>query len=176
MDEENNNQESTLKKTVDKAGNKISQAIKSKFIKLLPKLLPIIGGVLLAILAFCVIYALVSMVISFFTSLLSIFSPTQNADSNANTNAINKTSNIIYIDEESGAYKIHDNFSEKILEELEKQSINVEATEFVTKELEDMLDKYIKAEVQTMFPKTGVFGNDVDGLITIQRASTDRNN
>lgn len=174
MDEENNNQESTVKKVVDDTGKKISQGIKSKFIKWLPKLLPIIGGIFLVIIAFCVIYLLVNLVISFFTSLLSIFSPTQDANSNANS--INQTSSIIYIDEDSGAYKIQDNFSEKILEELDRQSINAEAAEFITEDIEDMLDKYIKAEVQTMFPKTGVWGNDVDGLITIQRASTDRNN
>ena len=168
MDEENNNnnENNESKEKINKfirGGIKAANWIRNNKKKV------IIGGIiLLVILAFLLISELPGLIIEY---LISLFNPTQSASSS--TNEINQTSSIIYIDEDSGAYKLQDNFSEKLLEELERQSVNAEAAGFVTEDLEDMLDKYIKAEVQTMFPKTGVWGNDVDGLITVQRASTD---
>lgn len=183
MDQDYNSEEQSVVK--DKA-KEVGQRGAKKFgkwafqrVKSLIKMIPLpgwaaIGTVILAILAFTVIVAIITFAIEYLLSLLGAFSPTQSA--NTNTSQINQTASIIRIDEDSGAYKLQDNFSEKLLVALRNESVDPEAAKLVTNDLEDMLDKYIKAEVQTMFPKTGVLGNDVDGLITIQRATTDRIN
>lgn len=184
MDEENNydEEQSVVKDAAQEVGKRGAKKFgkwalegAKKLIKMIPpSVWMAIGTVILAILAFTVIVGVIAFIIESMSSYLEVYNPTQSADTN--TNQINQTASIIYIDEDSGAYKLQDNFSEKLLEGLESESIDPEAAGFVTEDLEDMLDKYIKAEVQTMFPKTGVWGNDVDGLITIQRATTDRIN
>lgn len=183
MDEENNNQESSVKKIAKDAKKKAGQEIKKAIIKHLPAIASAIGYALLIILAFCLIYLLTYKIISFFVSIVNFFSPSQSATDSINAsvststgaNAINQTASIIYIDEDTGEYKLQDDFAKKLLEYIDEQGVDAKAAKYITDDLEDMLDKYIKAEVQTMFPKTGLAGNDIDGLITIQRASTDRN-
>ena len=86
---------------------------------------------------------------------------------------------LIYIDKETGAYKIQeDDISHQIQNELSNQKVNNELLGFYQEvtnndelEIDDMIDKYIKAEIQTTYPKTGVLGNEVDGIITIKRIS-----
>ena len=59
-------------------------------------------------------------------------------------------------------YKINEEYSKKILERLDQLSVNttIEEQGFYTNGLEDMIDKYIKAEIKTMYPRLGIGEND----------------
>lgn len=85
--------------------------------------------------------------------------------------SIDYNGRVISIDEE-GAYKLNvKNLSEQILAELQKQKVNNEVIGFNTDEIGNMIDKYIRAEVKTSYPKTEHPDNDEDGIIIIKRAS-----
>lgn len=75
---------------------------------------------------------------------------------------------------EDGSYKLNvKDLSERILKELEEQQVNNELLGFKTEELGDMIDKYVKAEIQTTYPQTKHPNNEVDGKIIIKKASAE---
>lgn len=164
MGENNNRVIAKAKDTGKKAAKKIIN-------KLIMIALPYIIGFIICILALGVMLATVFLIKEKLSSILSIFSPTQEAP----TTVLDSTQSIVSIGE-NGEYVINDNFSEQILEELEKQKVDNEAMEFLTNdedEFEDMINKYIETEMRTMFPKTDVAESDMDGSIKVQRATTE---
>lgn len=109
---------------------------------------------------------------NWFSSLLGFDDATKETSSSI----VDKSKTIVSIGK-NGEYIINNNYSEQILAELENQKVSSVAAGFIEEdsevvdEIKDMMDKYIKAEMQTMFPKTNVLGSDMDGSIKIKRAS-----
>ena len=166
MEENNNNEE--------KASKKIKNALKSvgkiagKLIMKIPYVKEILIGFVLILLAFGVINSITYLVTQWFMSLFGLDSST-----GANATIAGEANKIICINEYGGYDITVENFSEQILQRLEENKVDKEAAGFITDNMDDMIDKYIKAEVKTMYPKTGKLG-DVDGLIKIQRASAEK--
>lgn len=169
MDEKDNENE-VVDKVKDTAKGVAKKGAKNIIKIILPKLLPVIGIFVLILLAIGVINAIVFAVQSFFTSLVSGNNPTDEIATVADN-----SKSLVCINENGGYDLSIENFSQQILDKLEEQKVDSEAAEFITDNFEDMIDKYIKAEVQTMYPKTDIKG-DFDGLIKIQRASAQTGN
>lgn len=123
---------------------------------------------------------------SIFTNLINGLGINNSQNEETTSSGSSETSDcVIYIDD-NGYYKLKEDYSEAILKELSDQKVNNKVMGFNLDDEEDqkvfrdMIDKYIKAEVATTFPKTGrdifseLFGlDDVEGNITIKRASTE---
>lgn len=171
MEENNNDERNIVDKGKETAKNEAKKAGKNIAKKAIKWAWPAISIFLIILLAFGVLNLVVYTIQSFFSSLLSIFNPDQEASSSST----NQTQSIISIDED-GAYTFNKNYGELIAEELEKQKIDTESLGFSIDEFGDMIEKYIKTEVQTMFPKIGSYAKDgLDGTIIVKRASTDGN-
>lgn len=171
MDEEekynNNNNDKGAMDTIKDTAKKETKKVMKKGVKKVIKLaLPYIGMFILCLLAIGLIMATISSILNFFAGLLGV-----DADSLSSSNdaTIEKSQKIISITDEG--YKLNDDYSEKILEDLESQKVDTEIMEFSTEDLSDMIDKYIKAEIKTMYPTIGK--GDVDGLVKIQRMSAE---
>lgn len=153
--------ERTVKKGVNYGKNKAINAfwewIKPYLIKALPIL---VKGFLIV----CVI----GLIIGIIQQVIIPVSATGNADSVSSV----QDADIVYLGE-NGEYKISvENLADQILENLETKKINNEAVGFTSDNLDNMIDKYIKAEIQTTYPETGVAGNEFDGIIKIYRTGT----
>ena len=164
MDENNNNEEKASKK-IKNAGKKIIKIVTNPFIK------PILIGIsifFIILLAFGVINLIPYLIRNWIASLFGFGDSTQ-----ANATLSEHANRIVCINEHGGYDITVENFSKQILQKLEENKVNIEAADFITENMDDMIDKYIKAEVQTMYPKTGKSG-DLDGLIKVQRASAEK--
>lgn len=168
MDENNNNDEKAFEKIKDTSKKTVKNIGKNIMKIILPKILPFIGIFFLILLAFGVINLITHLVAQWFMSLFGLDSST-----GANATIAGEANKIICINEYGGYDITVENFSEQILQRLEENKVDKEAAGFITDNMDDMIDKYIKAEVKTMYPKTGKLG-DVDGLIKIQRASAEK--
>ena len=164
--EENNNE--NLKKVVDE-GKKIAkdmakEALKEPIKKLIITILPYIGIFFLILLVIGVQNAIQHMIQSTFTSIF-------NSGSSSSASASNQS--MISIDE-FGAYKVSiDSFADNIKNNLEEKNMSLENLNLITEDFENLLEKYVKAEFQTMLPKTGNSGNDLDGNVIIKRQFAD---
>lgn len=189
--EENNNNESKIKETIKSESKKLVKKAIRPFLKYIVIGMSFLFGILLTVGLLMVVRY---VILNTFNNLLSVFNTQDTEDGTSST--ATTTSSVIYIDENTGYYKLKvKDFSEQILQQLEDQKVNTEIFGFDTEseengesentddsetleELQDMIDKYIKAEVQTMFPKTGKTGifqnDDVDGKIIIKRAYSNR--
>lgn len=178
--EENNNNESQIKNTIKNEGKKLAKDGLKAVLKPLKKYIIIGVGIFIGILLTLGLLNIVDYTIkNIFSNLISIFTTSSAGDAEATTSETNDS--VIYIDN-NGYYKLKESYSEKILEELIEQKVNTKLMGFNLENEEDkqrfrdMIDKYIKTEVETTFPKTGnnwgPFGhyNDVDGNITVKRA------
>lgn len=172
--EEDNNNENQVKETIKKESKKLAKKAVKPFMKYIVIGVAILFGILLTVGLFHLVeYTIKNM----FTNLINKFSISSSED--AEQIASDTNDSVIYIDK-NGYYKLKENYSELILKELEEEKVNNKVMGFNLededdKELfRDMIDKYIKAEVETTFPKTGKnffnFMNEVDGNITIKRA------
>lgn len=86
---------------------------------------------------------------------------------------------IVSIDKD-GSYKLNSkDLADDILEQLRSKKIDNGKWGFDINELENMIEKYIDAEVKTSFPQTEHPNNEIDGMIKIKRAlaaeNTDEN-
>lgn len=172
--EDNNNDERTIidkgKEFIAKEGKKVGKKVMKKII---PLIAPYIGIFVLILLGVGLVNAIPLLLQQLVVSVLATSNPS-NPDTALSTSA---TESIIYIDD-NGAYKLKaEDIADQLLEELEKQKVNTEVMGLKDDDNEgldeDMIEKYIKAEIQTTYPKTGCSGNDVDGTIIIKRATTD---
>lgn len=183
--EEDNNNESKVKETIKNESKKLAKKAVKPFLKYIIMGIICLFGILLAVGLLLVVRW---TILNLYNKILSAFSFGSSTSESVSTSANNS---VIYIDENTGYYKLKvKDFSKQILEQLEEQKVNNDVFGFNSEEskntedsenleeLQDMIDKYIKAEVQTMFPKTGKTGfwqnDDVDGKIIIKRASSDR--
>lgn len=177
--EENNNKNNKIKKFMKDSAKSIVKAIPKKL-----KIWIIIGiiaflGILLAVGFLNILeYKIKSM----FTNLVTTTKLNTEETLEGTPEA---TDSLIYIDK-NGYYKLKEEYSELILEKLKEQKVDnkIMGFDLSTKEGEklfrDTVDKYIKVEVATTFPKTGrdlfseLFGlDDVEGSIVIKRAETE---
>lgn len=191
MEENNNNENKIVEKGKQVAKDAVKNVAKETMKKILPAVLPAIGWFVLIILAMGLINLVTYMITSWFTS---IFHPKK-----ADTAGEDEVKSVISINQ-YGGYDINtDNFAEQVLKELENKHVSTELMGYTDDESEDskneedsattekeqekeqeklkkdlnsMIDKYVKAEVQTMYPRTGRYG-DVDGLITIKKMSAE---
>ena len=183
MEDNNNNDEKTIidkgKKLVEKEGKKVAaRAIK----QIMPALLPVIGFVALIFLIVGLINAIPIIIQTIFASILNMFFPSSPDSALATSGSTSATESVIYIDD-NGAYKLKaKDIADQLLEALEKQKVNTEVLGLKQEANEsadggsidkNMIEKYIEAEIQTTYPKTGCSGNDVDGTIIIKRATKD---
>ena len=174
--EENNNNENQIKETIKSEGKKLAKKAIKPFIKYIIIGIAIFFGILLTI---GLIHLVEYQVKSIFTNLINSFNINSAEDAEQISSETNDS--VIYIDN-NGYYKLKENYSELILERLEEQKVNSKVMGFDLSDeddqelFKDMIDKYIKAEVETTFPKTDKnffqFFNEVDGNITIKRALT----
>ena len=180
---DNNNIEKKSKKVMKDTAKSIGKSILKKFGKYIIIGIGCLFGILLVLgLLHLVEYEVVNSVKEF----ISIFN-TENEEITANA-TMETNDSIIYIDE-NGEYQLKADYSSEILKELQEHKVNNNVMglnlddEEDIKVFEDMIDKYIKAEVATTFPKTSdgnwfsnlidsLNPNKVDGNITIKRAET----
>lgn len=166
-DQGNNPIKEGTKKAAGAAGKKIA-----KLIFMNPYVQAGIVLFILCILTAGVINVATYYIKNWFSSLLGFDDATKETSSSI----VDKSKTIVSIGK-NGEYIINNNYSEQILAELENQKVSSVAAGFIEEdsevvdEIKDMMDKYIKAEMQTMFPKTNVLGSDMDGSIKIKRAS-----
>ena len=177
--EENNNNESQIKNTIKNEGKKLAKDGLKAVLKPLKKYIIIGVGIFIGILLTLGLLNIVDYTIkNIFSNLISIFTTSSAGDAEATTSETNDS--VIYIDK-NGYYKLKEDYSEKIIQQLEEQQVDTKEMGFDLENEEekqrfrDMIDKYIKTEVETTFPKTdrnwSIFGyNDVDGNITVKRA------
>mgnify|MGYP003473387326 FL=1 len=135
----------------------------------LPAILSAIGWFFLILLAVGVIILIPYLIWQFITSLFTSASAAENPSAVSSA----ETAKMVYLGD-NGEYKISvEDLADQILEELENNKVDNEEAGFSSDDLDNMIDKYIKAEIQTTYPKTGASGNDFDGIIKIYRASAD---
>lgn len=124
---------------------------------------PAIGWCTLILLAVGVVNLVVFEVKAFFTG--------KTMNSSANSTNADQIKSLVSTNS-NGGYVLNENYAEQIIEEMEAGAIDTKEMGFITKNGDNMIDKYIKVEMQTMLPKTSKSG-DFDGIIKIQRASAD---
>lgn len=159
----NNNDNKVMDQIKDTAKNETKKLGKKVATKLIKWAWPVISTLLLILLALGFINYMAYLIRDIFTS----------SPDDQETTSTNDVQNIVYIDD-SGAYKLKKNFSEEILARLEELYVSNNAMGFLRgdlENLEDMIDVYVKADLQMMLPYTGHAGNEVDGKIKIQRKS-----
>lgn len=164
MEENNNNSENKVVEEAKKlAKDEIKNVAKEAGKKLWAWAAPAIGWFVLIILAVGVANLIVYEVKAFFSG--------KTINSSANSTSADQVKSLVSTSS-NGGYTLNENYSEQIIEEMEEGSIDVEEMGFITENGDNMIDKYIKVEMQTMLPRTGVSG-DFDGIIKIQRLSAD---
>ena len=162
MDENNNKDDRSvvnkIKNETEKEAKKIKKKLTQKIIALIS---PVVTLIVICLLAIGVIMAVAYTVINFFRGLLGL--------DTIGTNTTIQQEAVSIVSITDNGYKINEEYSKKILERLDQLSVNttIEEQGFYTDGLEDMIDKYIKAEIKTMYPKLGIGEND--GLIIIRR-------
>lgn len=162
MDENNNKDDRSvvnkIKNETEKEAKKIKKKLTQKIIALIS---PVVTLIVICLLAIGVIMAVAYTVINFFRGLLGL--------DTIGTNTTIQQEAVSMVSITDNGYKINEEYSKKILERLDQLSVNttIEEQGFYTDGLEDMIDKYIKAEIKTMYPRLGIGEND--GLIIIRR-------
>lgn len=162
MDENNNKDDRSvvnkIKNETEKEAKKIKKKLTQKIIALIS---PVVTLIVICLLAIGVIMAVAYTVINFFRGLLGL--------DTIGTNTTIQQEAVSIVSITDNGYKINEEYSKKILERLDQLSVNttIEEQGFYTDGLEDMIDKYIKAEIKTMYPRLGIGEND--GLIIIRR-------
>ena len=160
--EGNNNDKGAMETIKNKAKEEAKKAKNKVVFNIIKFVAPYVGIVLLCLLAVGVIMATAYSIINFFKGLFGIDAATESS-------VLNEAQSIISIT--NSGYKINDEYSKKILEDLDAQMVDTEEMGFATDDLSDMIDKYIKAEIKKMYPTIGK--GSVDGLIKIQRMSAE---
>lgn len=165
--EDNNNNDRSLTNTIKKEVNNQAEKIKKKALsEIIKKIAPFVAIFIICLLAIGLLMAVVFMIMNLFKGMLGF-------DSDASTTTEQEAQAIVSITDEG--YKINDDYSTVILERLRELSTNVDIEKFGLylddEKLGDMLDKYIKAEIKTMYPQLGIGEND--GAIIIKRRTSD---
>ena len=162
MDENNNKDDRSVVNKIKNETEKEAKKIKKKLTqKIIAWISPVVTLIVICLLAIGVIMAVAYTVINFFRGLLGL--------DTIGTNTTIQQEAVSIVSITDNGYKINEEYSKKILERLDQLSVNttIEEQGFYTDGLEDMIDKYIKAEIKTMYPKLGIGEND--GLIIIRR-------
>ena len=165
--EDNNNNDRSLTNTIKKEVNNQAEKIKKKALsEIIKKIAPFVAIFIICLLAIGLLMAVVFMIMNLFKGMLGF-------GSDASTTTEQEAQAIVSITDEG--YKINDDYSTVILERLRELSTNVDIEKFGLylddEKLGDMLDKYIKAEIKTMYPQLGIGEND--GAIIIKRKTSD---
>ena len=135
---------------VDTGKREMGKRIWKFIISHLEAMLPIIGSIFAIVCFIGLTFGVLSLIKNAFVTA----SAAENPDSVSSV----QDANIVYLGE-NGEYKITvENIADQILENLETQKIDNEAAGFSTDNLDNMIDKYIKAEIQTTYPETGASG------------------
>lgn len=169
MDEDNNNSEKA-KQVVQNEGKKlVKKGMKFAFKKWIIPLISSISSILLPLLMFYLVLQIINSIIS---AILGFSGAGQDGSTTIGQDA----KAAISITE--AGYVINDDFIDNIIESLKSGAVNPASTGLTYPEGQDidengnikenMIKKYVKAEVKTMFPKIGS-ATGVDGLITIKR-------
>ena len=162
MDENNNKDDRSVVNTIKNETKKVAKNIQKKITKkIIAWITPVVSLLIICLLAIGVIMAVAYTVINFFRGLLGL--------DTIGTNTTIQQEAVSIVSITDNGYKINEEYSKKILERLDQLSVNttIEEQGFYTDGLEDMIDKYIKAEIKTMYPRLGIGEND--GLIIIRR-------
>ena len=162
MDENNNKDDRSVVNKIKNETKKEAKKIKKKLTqKIIALISPVVTLIVICLLAIGVIMAVAYTVINFFRGLLGL--------DTIGTNTTIQQEAVSIVSITDNGYKINEEYSKKILERLDQLSVNttIEEQGFYTDGLEDMIDKYIKAEIKTMYPRLGIGEND--GLIIIRR-------
>ena len=162
MDENNNKDDRSVVNKIKNETEKEAKKIKKKLTqKIIAWISPVVTLIVICLLAIGVIMAVAYTVINFFRGLLGL--------DTIGTNTTIQQEAVSIVSITDNGYKINEEYSKKILERLDQLSVNttIEEQGFYTDGLEDMIDKYIKAEIKTMYPRLGIGEND--GLIIIRR-------
>ena len=162
MDENNNKDDRSVVNKIKNETEKEAKKIKKKLTqKIIAWISPVVTLIVICLLAIGVIMAVAYTVINFFRGLLGL--------DTIGTNTTIQQEAVSMVSITDNGYKINEEYSKKILERLDQLSVNttIEEQGFYTDGLEDMIDKYIKAEIKTMYPRLGIGEND--GLIIIRR-------
>lgn len=162
MDENNNKDDRSVVNKIKNETEKEAKKIKKKLTqKIIAWISPVVTLIVICLLAIGVIMAVAYTVINFFRGLLGL--------DTIGTNTTIQQEAVSIVSITDNGYKINEEYSKKILERLDQLSVNttIEEQGFYTDGLEDMIDKYIKVEIKTMYPRLGIGEND--GLIIIRR-------
>ena len=173
---EDNNQISKARKaweTVKKVGKKLFSKLPKKVKKYI-----IIGlaGLLAILIIAGIPGALAELVIAVITSpikaLLNFLMPEQQKMINEKYGDLietaSATTSMVTIGEQ-GQYLINDEKAELVIKMMESLGVSNEAIGYDTEEYGNMIDKYIKTEMATLYPKTNAPGNEMEGSIIIKR-------
>ena len=118
------------------------------------------------------LYAIVNFFLSPILAIINFFTPEQQeATINANSElieAISAYESIVTIGD-NGQYIINDETSELIINAFESNAIDTEAMGLSSNEFGNMIQKYVEAEMKTLYPKTNAPGNEMEGSIIIKR-------
>lgn len=188
--EENNNNDNVIKQKAKKAAKSAGK----KMLKPIRRWIGIALGWLFGVLLVIGFLHLVEFEIkNTLTNILNVFnSGSQSVDESGEETAKGNEEGLIYIDKNDsrGYYKLKSDavnyeYEEEILKRLEELKVNNNVMGFNLEneaemtEFKNMIDKYIKTEIETSYPelRDGLFDNlleDVDGKIQINRYMEER--
>lgn len=171
MDEENNNSE-VVKDVIKNGAEKATKrAIAPWVTKIIAAIAPVLGFTFILLLAIGLMLLIGNTIISAIKGFFGV-------GDDDSTTISQEAKGAISISQDGYSYVINDAFIDNIIESLESQAVDTSAAgltysnENATDEngniKENMIKKYVKAEVKTMFPKIGS-ATGVDGLIIIKR-------
>lgn len=139
---------------------------------------------------FTVVIIAVCLIVIVFYSIFSLFGISINGSSDdtidSDSSISSESTEMIQLDNSQKNYKIKKDYATNITNMLEEKQVDTEVMGFLntenvtksdgttTKELKNMIDKYIEAQLYTMFPKIG--SNERDGCILVERMSLNEDN
>lgn len=162
MEENNNNDEKAMDKIKQTAKSETKRILKKGVKSIIKFIAPALGIFLLCLLALGVMMIAVYSIMNFFNGLIGI-----DAEAATTSSIADETKKMVSI--ESNGYKLNDEYADKILKELQSKKVD---TDVIDLDFTDMIDKYIEAEIQSMYPDIGR-GGDVQGKVVIKRMSAE---
>ncbi len=190
MDDQNNNNESSISRIARKAQNTVDKTKKTfNKVKFFIKTWPIWVKLILIIITVCLVLGIFGAVTSFFKELLKKDSKDENAELST---VVQELQTMVSFTDDLKGLKVNKDYAKKIIKMLEESSVDTEQTGFrdedyefnepdensdnplggqtMTKDedLQNIIDKYIRAEIKTMFPKINS-STAVDGIVKIKR-------
>ena len=177
-----NNKNNVVQQAVKNETNKIKNNIFKKILKtLLPIMLNLLILLLIAGLVLLVVSTVVNAIVGFFTG---IFKGSSTNDT-TKPSIEDEVKSAVSLSEDGYNYIINQEFIDNIIKQLANGSVDPNALELTKNATvdennnvnygdsidDDMIKKYVKAEIRTMLPKIG--SKDIDGIVNIKRDSGD---